>query len=39
MQSLSITHDIFQGIETYYPKIYMELLKTQNCQSNPEEKE
>ena len=23
----------------YNPKIYMEPLKTQNCQSNPEEKE
>ena len=30
---------IFHRTRTNYPKIYMELQKTQNCQSNPEEKE
>ena len=34
-----ITHDIFHKTRTSNPKIYMEPVKTQNCQSNPEEKE
>ena len=34
-----ITHDIFHRTRTYNPKIYMEPPKTQNFQSNPEEKE
>ena len=32
-------HDIFHGTRANNPKIYMEPQKTQNCQSNPEEKE
>ena len=31
-----ITHDIFHRTRTKNPKIYMELQKTQNRQSNPE---
>ena len=31
-----ITHDMFHGTRKNNPKFYMELQKTQNCQSNPE---
>ena len=34
-----ITHDISHRTRTNNPKIYMEPQTTQNCQSNPEEKE
>ena len=33
-----ITNGIFYGARTNHLKIYMEPSKTQNCQSNPEEK-
>ena len=33
------THDIFHRTRTNNTKIYMDPQKTQNCQSNPEEKE
>uniref|UniRef100_A0A8C3WCM4 Uncharacterized protein n=1 Tax=Catagonus wagneri TaxID=51154 RepID=A0A8C3WCM4_9CETA len=32
-----ITHNILHRTRTNNPKIYMQLQKTQNCQSNPEE--
>ena len=34
-----ITPDIFHRTRTNTPNIYMEPYKTQNCQSNPGEKE
>ena len=34
-----MTQDIFHRTRTNNPKINMDLQKTQNCQSNPEEKD
>ena len=34
-----VTHDIFHRTRTNNPRIYMEPWKTQNCQSNFEERE
>ena len=36
---IKLSHDIFHRTRTNNLKIYMEEQKTQNCQSNPEEKE
>ena len=38
MWSYQITHNIFHNTRTNNPKIYIEPQKTQNCQSNHEEK-
>ena len=37
--SIKIPMTFFHRTRTNVPKIYMEPQKTQNCQSNPEEKE
>ena len=39
IQSIKIPMTFFHRTRTNIPKIYMEPQKTQNCQSNPEEKE
>ena len=37
--AIKIIHDLFHRTRTNNPKTCVELQKTQNCQSNPEEKE